>query len=96
MKEITMWTKTFYKKGTTMENKHTHKHIWVYLAALGMLTILAFFFPYSGDDWMWGTFSRMKLLKEGFLDYNGRYLGNLVVILLTRHKWLQALCVSSL
>lgn len=47
---------------------------------------LAFLFPYTGDDWAWGTSIGLARLQSHFHDYNGRYLGNLLVLLLTRSK----------
>lgn len=42
--------------------------------ALGIFIVLNCFFPYSGDDWYWGskTFSWESITTE-----NGRYLGAL-------------------
>ena len=77
-----------------MKSKGLNKHIWVYAFAMGLLLILAFLFPYSGDDWMWGTSAGMKLLETGFEGYNGRYIGNIVVLLLTRYKALQVITVA--
>lgn len=55
---------------------------------------LAFLFPYTGDDWMWGTTGGLELLKSGFVGYNGRYFGNIIVLMLTRSKILQTVVVS--
>lgn len=59
-----------------------------------MFVILAYFFPYSGDDWAWGSSIGINRLKSLFRNYNGRYAGNLFVLLLTRIKWLQILFVA--
>lgn len=55
---------------------------------------LAMFFPYTGDDWAWGSHLGITRLKSGFSDYNGRYLGNILVIFLTRSKVLDALVMA--
>lgn len=47
---------------------------------------LVYLFPYTGDDWAWGSEIGIERLKEFFYDYNGRYAGNLLVIMLTRSK----------
>lgn len=47
---------------------------------------LAYLFPYSGDDWAWGTQIGIDRLNAHFVDYNGRYAGNLLVLVLTRSK----------
>ena len=43
-------------------------------------------FPYSGDDWAWGSSIGLDRLSVFFKDYNGRYVGNLLVLVLTRLK----------
>lgn len=58
------------------------------------LFILTYYFPYSNDDWSWGSKTGLERLKLGFKDYNGRYLGNLLVILLTRCNILKALFMT--
>ena len=45
---------------------------------------LAFLFPLSGDDWAWGSHLGTDRLSRLFENYNGRYAGNLAVLLLTR------------
>ena len=47
-------------------------------------SLLACFFPPMGDDLMWGTSDGLELLRNRFVDYNGRYLGNISAIVLTR------------
>ncbi|MGX4598436.1 DUF6056 family protein [Faecalimicrobium sp. JNUCC 81] len=57
---------------------------------ISILLLLFFFFfaaqvPYSHDDWQWGSHSNWILMLNGFENYNGRYLGNLFEILITRN-----------
>ena len=57
---------------------------------ISILLLLFFFFfaaqvPYSHDDWQWGSHSNWILMLNGFANYNGRYLGNLFEILITRN-----------
>lgn len=56
---------------------------------------LAWLFPYTGDDWSWGSSIGMDRLKIFFTDYNGRYAGNLLVLALTRSKLLDALVMAA-
>ena len=63
-------------------------------AALCLLVLLAALMPYVDDDWDWGTQGGIERLRQGFSDYNGRYLGNLLVLLLTRSPVFKALCVG--
>lgn len=57
--------------------------------------LLAFLFPYSGDDWDWGTQGGLDRLYVLFEHYNGRYLGNFLVLLLTRCKPLNMLAMAA-
>ena len=46
--------------------------------------LLCFFFPYTGDDWAWGSQIGLDRLSNWFDNYSGRYFGNLIVLALTR------------
>jgi hypothetical protein len=52
-----------------------------------MVSGLAFLFPPSGDDWAWGSDEGVQRLHSHFANYNGRYLGNMAVLVLTRTPW---------
>lgn len=56
---------------------------------------LAYLFPYTGDDWAWGSSIGMDRLKIFFAGYNGRYVGNLLVLLLTRSKLLDVVVMAA-
>lgn len=56
---------------------------------------LAYLFPYLGDDWAWGSSIGIDRLKIFFAGYNGRYVGNLLVMLLTRSKFLDAVVMAA-
>lgn len=56
---------------------------------------LAWLFPYTGDDWSWGSSIGLERLNIFFRDYNGRYAGNLLVLALTRSKLLDALVMAA-
>ncbi len=58
------------------------------------LFILSYYFPYSNDDWSWGSQSGLDRLHSGYKDYNGRYLGNTLAIILTRSNILKSLFMS--
>lgn len=55
----------------------------IYLYAI-FVTFLSLTVVLSHDDFFWGTSSGYNLLKNNFEGYNGRYLGNLIIILMTR------------
>lgn len=58
------------------------------MIAFGFLVFaaLAVLFPYTGDDWDWGSRLGLERMATLFADYNGRYLGNFLVIAQTRLK----------
>lgn len=58
------------------------------------LFILCFMFPYTHDDWAWGSSIGIERLNSLFYNYNGRWAGNLFVILLTRNNVLKALVMA--
>lgn len=60
----------------------------VLVALFAGFSVLALFFPTSGDDWAWGSSIGTDRLHTWFAGYNGRYAGNLVVLALTRAGWL--------
>lgn len=73
-----------------INNKSSHMFIFS-LLLFSVFAILACLFPYSGDDWAWGSEIGAERLENWFEGYNGRYAGNLLVMTLTRSK---ALCVA--
>ena len=58
------------------------------------LLVLCYNFPYTGDDWAWGSSIGLSRLSTFFSNYNGRYLGNLTVILLTRSNLLKTIVMT--
>lgn len=59
-----------------------------------LLTLLSFYFPYTGDDWAWGTSVGIERLNSFFRNYNGRYVGNLLVLALTRSLFIKSVIMS--
>lgn len=59
-----------------------------------LLTLLCYFFPYTGDDWAWGTEVGIERLNSFFRNYNGRYVGNLLVLALTRSSIVKSLVMA--
>ena len=58
--------------------------ITISVAAVAFFALLAFMFPYTGDDWAWGSSIGISRLQSWFENYNGRYMGNLLVMTMTR------------
>lgn len=52
----------------------------VLLATFAALTALCALFPFSGDDWYWGSSACEKLVARFFAGHDGRYFSNLLAI----------------
>ncbi len=74
-----------------MKKKKYIFYIFVFILFLALCAL----FPYSHDDWAWGSKMGMERLACYFNNYNGRWLGNLLVILLTRFYLLRIVVVST-
>ena len=61
-----------------------------------ILFIICYLFPYTQDDWTWGSQFGLDQLHSWFKNYNGRYAGNILVLLLTRFRFLRALVESTI
>lgn len=61
-----------------------NKDIILYLFTIIFFGIFYYFLPFAGDDWAWGCEIGIERLKNAFDGYNGRYVGNLLIILITR------------
>lgn len=72
------------------QRKYDIARISLYAAFFLTLTFFCYLFPYTGDDWAWGSSIGMERLELWFENYNGRYAGNLAVLVLTRCRVLKA------
>lgn len=50
---------------------------------------------YTGDDWAWGSQIGLDRLHTWFDNYSGRYVGNLIVLALTRSNMLKSLAMTA-
>lgn len=50
--------------------------------------------PYCHDEWRWGLWERVELMKTGFDGYNGRYLGNMFALVITRSQAAKTLVIG--
>lgn len=69
-----------------------------YIILFSMLLLLSFFFPFSCDDFYWGSKSlSFSTIKEIYNDLflNGRWLGNFFAILISHNHLIKALVISS-
>ena len=58
------------------------------------VSVFAFLFPLSADDLGWATTDGMDLLRNRFANYNGRYLGNISAIALSKFTLLRVFTKS--
>jgi len=56
---------------------------------------LGIILPYMHDDWEWGSVVGLNRLATFFIGFNGRWAGNIAVILLTRSLGLRAILYSA-
>ncbi|KAF1306212.1 hypothetical protein BAU17_11035 [Enterococcus sp. CU12B] len=46
--------------------------------------LIGYLTPLTSDDWVWGSSVGLERLNNFFNNYNGRYLGNLTILLITQ------------
>lgn len=66
------------------DNILKNPRFYISIALILFFIFFAIQVPYSHDDWQWGSQLKWQLMIDGFANYNGRYLGNLFEILITR------------
>lgn len=78
------------------QNKRTKiLHLCIYLASGIGIAAMLYCIPYFKDDWAWGSQIGLDRLHSWFDGYNGRYLGNLLVLVLTRSKILKTIIMTA-
>jgi len=75
--------------------RHLFKEVSILVLIFIFFVTLGYLFPYTNDDWAWGSSIGIDRLNSFFVNYNGRYLGNLLVILLTRFRVIRALLMGA-
>ncbi len=68
----------------TLIRRESLFHVMVYTAALLFWCWVFFNTPYMNDDWYWGNPWGVEQLISG--GTNGRYMGNLCIVLITRSR----------
>ncbi|MBE6070347.1 MAG: hypothetical protein E7208_00130 [Clostridium butyricum] len=76
-----------------MKNKYANLTITIVL--LLILVSISNNIPVLWDDWMWGGEVGINRLNSIFSNYNGRYLGNILVIILTRSNLIKTIIIST-
>lgn len=69
------------------------RRVW-YICFFAAFLVIAYLTPYCHDEWKWGLPARMELMREGFPNYNGRYLGNILALLITRSILAKTLVIA--
>lgn len=78
-----------------MKNIINNKKVIAILVVILFFTFLCALFPYTGDDWAWGSSIGVDRLQSGFDNYNGRWAGNITVMLLTRSVLLRVIVMTA-
>ncbi len=73
-----------------------HQKLLIMLGVLLFFLILGYIFPYSGDDWYWGSSVGYARFKTFFHDYNGRYAANIISLVVNRSLVLRTFYVGIL
>ncbi|QQE79062.1 DUF6056 family protein [Alicyclobacillus sp. SO9] len=77
------------------ESQHLRKNLIILMIIVFLYYLyLAYNTPLTWDDWTWGTSIGLARLHSGFHDYNGRYLGNLLELWITRNGIARILLMS--
>jgi len=85
----------FSKTDSKKENKSINREIYFYIVFFLLVLILCYLFPYTHDDWDWGSVTGLERLKNSFDNFNGRWLGNSLGMLLTRVRILKSITIAS-
>lgn len=67
---------------------------FIILVVFLFFLVIGYLFPYTNDDWAWASYIGENRLINFFRNYNGRYLGNLLVLVLTRYRIIRAIIIS--
>lgn len=75
--------------------KRLARNPYIYMTVIFLFFFyLAFNTPLTGDDWTWGTDRGLLRLRNFFDGYNGRYISNILEIILTRSDLLRYFVVA--
>ncbi|MBR3149485.1 MAG: hypothetical protein IKF64_04870 [Eubacterium sp.] len=79
----------------TSKSKANNKpFIILSLLLFALFATLAFYTPYTNDDWAWGDQIGADRLANFFAGYNGRYLGNLLILLISNSRFALVACMA--
>lgn len=75
-------------------NRRKYYRAAIYILFFAAAFLIAYWTPYCHDEWKWGLPERLELMKRGFANYNGRYLGDILSIIITRSVLAKTLIMS--
>src|SRR5699024_10912344 len=58
--------------------------LYIYVSLFVFFLIMSTIIPLTGDDWTWKSYLGMERLKSFFENYNGRYISNILEIIIVR------------
>ena len=76
---------------TKTKQRILNKNFVISIILFLLTTIIFYFAPYTHDDWAWGSSLGLERLHSLFDNYNGRWAGNIAVLILTRIRLLKAI-----
>lgn len=81
---------------TVVIRQESRKHLLLAFIAAAFLLLSLFFMliPYSGDDWAWGSAIGVTRLRSFFNNYNGRYISDLLALIMTRSVLLRSFLMA--
>ena len=77
-----------------LEKKINKKDFYEIIVIFIVYLVIGRLLIHSGDDWAWGGEIGMERLRNSFDNYNGRYIGNLVEMLITRNMIMRLIIYS--
>lgn len=78
----------------SISSKIKNRVLLLYFLLFTFFVFVAFNIPLTGDDWTWGSSIGVERLDNFFKDYNGRYVSNVLELMLTRNTVFRVLFIA--
>ncbi|MBQ4031376.1 MAG: hypothetical protein II625_06445 [Bacilli bacterium] len=78
----------------TIELIQKNKDAIILTVLFFIMLAISYLFPVTHDDWFWSSSQGIELLKSHFQTTNGRWAGNLLILLLSRHRLLRSITIA--
>lgn len=82
-------------KNITKYMKEHKRSIIFYCIVFLFLCALCSLFPYTHDDWTWGSSIAVERFLNHYANYDGRWAGNILVSILTRNYVFKSIFVAA-